>query len=986
MSRRAWAYIIGTIVLGGAMSALTLLAPFPTQSDWTTLVALALFAAISQLYKSLFSTKSAGDQGSTSYSPAYIFFSAGILLLPPALFVLLVLVPHLLEWLKERYGKSNNLLAWYIQPFNIATHIVCGLIAQRAFLALVPVTLFTQVPSHLIAALVMALLYVGLNHAMVGLAMFLARGITWQESGVMEFKNLTPDFIMLSLGYAVAVLWAINPWLILPALSPLVLIQRALRVPQLEQEARVDGKTGLWNARYFAEALKAEFKRAKRFERPFAIIMSDLDLLRNINNTYGHLAGDAVLEQIGQIIRKTVREYDIAARFGGEELVIAMPETDSAQAVALAERIRQAVESTEFRAKTTPTSIRATISLGTAYFPMDATTTNELIHAADVAVYQAKLNGRNRVVSFSDVPRSVSLETLVTQDRLAAPSMPHPMPRPLPEAEPIQGKEQDSPHQNHATGDTLSEAESAMPTAEGPAERPVRGNERSEQRQAGAASSKSEHPKVQPPRGAHWQVLLYAFLSLIIGLGALVSISAFALGGTRDLTVIGLLTALAVISELLQVEAADENTLSVSVAINFAAALIAGLVGLVFTSGAIALTHRLRQPSSGGSALYKTAFNWSVHLIAGLVPLSIIGLLNLPFEASNLPLLLLATAFATMLYFSLETGLITLAIALSSRASAVTVWKNNFSWLTGHYAALCLMGLIIAIAYHALGVLGMIAFALPALTMRYAQAQYVERTRGSVQELKRVNQQLARANDEIVRASHSIRRLNDELFLTLAKIIDTRDPYVSGHALKVSEYATAIATELSLPPDRVEQVRQAAFLHDIGKLGIPESILHKPDRLTPEEYELVKTHVTLGGDLIETSEGLRHLATFVRHHHEWWNGRGYPDHWHGEQIPLEARILSVCDAVEAMASDRPYHRAMLLDEIIAEIRRYAGTQFDSVVVETFARVAEREGTRLVTNSAREVQHRNGTNGDPTRVERRSPQDLEFIVLPESRQS
>jgi HD-GYP domain-containing protein (c-di-GMP phosphodiesterase class II) len=124
--------------------------------------------------------------------------------------------------------------------------------------------------------------------------------------------------------------------------------------------------------------------------------------------------------------------------------------------------------------------------------------------------------------------------------------------------------------------------------------------------------------------------------------------------------------------------------------------------------------------------------------------------------------------------------------------------------------------------------------------------------------------------------------------------------------------------------------------------------------LTGEEYEYIKTHVTIGAEFLEMSQGLRHLAPFVRHHHEWWDGSGYPDGLQGEQIPLAARIVAVCDAVEAMASDRPYQRAAPLSKIVAELRQRAATQFDPAVVEAFVRIAEREGGHFIVNSAREV--------------------------------
>jgi putative nucleotidyltransferase with HDIG domain len=268
-----------------------------------------------------------------------------------------------------------------------------------------------------------------------------------------------------------------------------------------------------------------------------------------------------------------------------------------------------------------------------------------------------------------------------------------------------------------------------------------------------------------------------------------------------------------------------------------------------------------------------------------------------------------------------------------------------------------LMGAFLSLAYVSLGMPGVLVFTFPILMMRFAQKQYIDRTQESVLELKRMNQELTLANGEIASASRAIHQLNDELFLTLSKIIDARDPYVAGHAAKVADYAMAMGASLGLKSDRLEPLRQAGLLHDIGKLGVSEVVLHKPARLTDDEYTYVKTHTILGAEFLETCQGLRHLAPLIRHHHEWWDGNGYPDHLKGEQIPLEARILAVCDAVEAMASDRPYHRALPFSEITDELRRCAGTQFDPAVVEAFVRVAARMGDQFVVNSAREVAQR-----------------------------
>jgi len=276
---------------------------------------------------------------------------------------------------------------------------------------------------------------------------------------------------------------------------------------------------------------------------------------------------------------------------------------------------------------------------------------------------------------------------------------------------------------------------------------------------------------------------------------------------------------------------------------------------------------------------------------------------------------------------------------------------------------------------------------LPLFMMRYVQRQYVARTQESMLELQRMNQELAQANGEIVSANHEIQQLNDKLrelndglFLTLGNILDARDPYVRGHAAQVSAYATAVAIELGLSPERVEQVRQAGFLHDIGKIAIAEHVLNKPSKLTAEEYEYIKTHALIGASLLESSAALRHLAPFVRHHHERWDGRGYPEGLAGEAIPLEARILNVCDSVEAMASDRPYHIGMSPASIIGEIRRSMGTQFDPTIAEAFLRIVAREGGQFIANSALNVrQHTTDQLPIPPATERCDPTALAIQV-------
>ncbi|GIV96238.1 MAG: hypothetical protein KatS3mg057_0895 [Herpetosiphonaceae bacterium] len=403
-------YIATIFVAGATLIWLSTSGAERVLPQWPTFVALTTLATLAQLFK-------AEAPNHKLYYATRIFQFAAVLLLHPFLFVLLQIICHVVEWAKERLIDSPHLRKWYIQPFNIAVHIIASFAARWFYLALEERSSSFPIASSVVGAIFAAATYLVINHLLVGIVLILARGIPWRN--LIQIDEIVPDFINLCLGYAIAVLWLINPWLILPVLSPLVLIYQALTIPQLKHEAQTDSKTELWNARHFNQLFQAEMERAQRFHRPLALIMADLDLLRDINNTYGHLAGDAVLKGVGKIIRQSIREYDIAGRFGGEEFAIALPETEPQEALVVAERIRQAVIAEAFRAPTIREPIRATMSLGLACFPYDAQTMTSLVHAADVAVYQAKMNGRNRIVCAADLPHAAQESSFITGDYAA---------------------------------------------------------------------------------------------------------------------------------------------------------------------------------------------------------------------------------------------------------------------------------------------------------------------------------------------------------------------------------------------------------------------------------------------------------------------------------------------------------------------------------------------------------------------------------------
>jgi putative nucleotidyltransferase with HDIG domain len=171
----------------------------------------------------------------------------------------------------------------------------------------------------------------------------------------------------------------------------------------------------------------------------------------------------------------------------------------------------------------------------------------------------------------------------------------------------------------------------------------------------------------------------------------------------------------------------------------------------------------------------------------------------------------------------------------------------------------------------------------------------------------------------------------------LAFTIDAKDHYTQGHSQSVSRLAAQIGQQLGLSKDELEEIRLAGILHDIGKIGVPESVLNKPSCLTPEEYELMKSHATLGERILAPLKvkAIERIRKMVRSHHERVDGKGYPDGLLGEDIPLGARIITIADCYDTLISDRSYKKACPLQEAIEELQRGSGTQFDTKLLDAF---------------------------------------------------
>ena len=210
----------------------------------------------------------------------------------------------------------------------------------------------------------------------------------------------------------------------------------------------------------------------------------------------------------------------------------------------------------------------------------------------------------------------------------------------------------------------------------------------------------------------------------------------------------------------------------------------------------------------------------------------------------------------------------------------------------------------------------------------YKSAQDVIRHEKEVTELKIKEEKMAQQKKQA-------EEMTLLLIKTLSDTIEAKDEYTIGHSNRVSEYSALIATKMGLSEEEISKIKYAATLHDIGKIGVPDTVLNKPSRLTNEEYEIIKTHSNIGADILENIEMISYTADIAKHHHERYDGKGYPDGLLGDENSIGARIVAVADAFDAMNSERIYRKPLKREIVLNEIEKNKGLQFDPIVADTF---------------------------------------------------
>jgi len=375
------------------------------------------------------------------------------------------------------------------------------------------------------------------------------------------------------------------------------------------------------------------------------------------------------------------------------------------------------------------------------------------------------------------------------------------------------------------------------------------------------------------------------------------------------LLALALLSALAIIAELLGFFLSSSAKGSIAFIPYLAAVLIVPSWATVVSAVAVKLAAELLR----GAQPIKVVFNVSQHAVAtafaiavylGLGGTSLLEQLDLGLAAvtvtSGLPALgALAASF-------IANGiLVTGVIAINTNRQFHDVIRETFLPSLGLDLLATPVVFIFAWVYARYGPIAASALWVPILGLR----------------------QLNKTNAELD-------RMNQELLQLMVKSIEARDPYTSGHSRRVERFARQIARAIGLSSATVNRVSQAALLHDVGKINEKYApILLKPDKLTPAEWEIMQQHPADGAELVSTMSQLHDLVPSIRHHHERWDGRGYPDGLAGEQIPLASRIIALADTVDAMTSERPYRPPLTYEQVKHELIRGRGTQFDPEIVD-----------------------------------------------------
>ena len=404
------------------------------------------------------------------------------------------------------------------------------------------------------------------------------------------------------------------------------------------------------------------------------------------------------------------------------------------------------------------------------------------------------------------------------------------------------------------------------------------------------------------------KVQLYTYISAIAIAAIFLMIYLINEYTISDYTLLIVFSVLSAIAETFLILLPKVGAVSVSFALTFSAILLTDpLTAAIITASGIIF--RVPYSESRGrvhifnNPFYKTVFNISQYIInagvAGLIYVYVNNLFDFGFKVFN-PI---AGSICLIVYLFLNSFFMAALMSILLKEKLYFIWKN---YLLGfiNIALVSLLGIVLAFSYDSYGSGGILLFFIPLMFARYTFKLYLD-----------------------------MRKNYFDTLNVLVRAIEASDPYTSGHSMRVSAYAEAIAKQVGLPQNKIDLIKSAALLHDIGKIGIDKNILNKVGRLEKEEFEAIKSHPEIGATIIADLSYLSNISDIIRHHHERNDGKGYPDGLSYDKIPLETSILTIADSFDAMTTNRPYRSSLSLEAALQEIKDNGGTQFNPDVVD-----------------------------------------------------
>ncbi len=697
---------------------------------------------------------------------------------------------------------------------------------------------------------------------------------------------------------------------------------------RLEYQAQTDSLTSLYNHRYFHERLRAELTRASRTRDSVAVLMLDIDDFKRVNDVYGHGTGDQVLRDLADLLRSALRGSDVVCRLGGEEFGVVMPSCDAVDALSLGRRLTDALDQVDFG----PAG-KITISVGISQGPEHAMNPRELVACSEAAMMTAKARGKNQIVLFEEgaAERPESPSVHVRDVRSIAhlkmlQGLAGKLSR-LNDVREIGGVIADELRlliDYHNCRILVIEGDELVPIAFR-GELITRSGEQVDFPRSKVGDGITGRAATTAEAQLVGNTLECEYMVMIPGTHAIEE-SLVAVPLCYGARVIGVV----VISKL-GVDQFDEDDVRLlevlaghaSVALENARLYEAQrreadhLKALLEFTGAIS---EAGTPEEIGRETVRAASQLLGKDCALWLPndrgdFRIAAHSDYDRSPDLRPVLdaaLDGDAVRTAAGARHEPFLLT-----REQAEKVAPAPRGLTWPDLAVAPFWTEGTLD----------GFISVRDP-----------LDGGGHSSEELLRLLGGISHQASVALQRARSFENLEDTFVSTveaLANALEANDEYTSSHTRSITDMALKVAVELGFDAPSLKRVELGALFHDIGKIGVPTSILLKPGPLTPEERKIIELHPELGERILEPIDRLSEVRGIVRSCHERWDGDGYPDGKAGDEIPIESRIIFVCDAFHAMTTDRPYRKRLGVEEACRRLREGAGTQFDPAVVDVF---------------------------------------------------